>query len=49
MICIAARKKENGNGSILPGLGRDEIFFVGEGRERFENPLQCHPLVCDAK
>ncbi len=36
---ISSRKKENGNGSILPGLGRDEIFFVGEGRERFENPL----------
>ncbi len=28
------------------GLGREEIHFVGVGRERFENSLPCHPLVC---
>ncbi len=26
------------------GTGRDS-FFVGVGRERFENSLPCHPLV----
>ncbi len=26
------------------GTGRD-FFFVGVGRERFENPLPCHPLL----
>ncbi len=22
------------------------FFSVGVGRERFENPLPCHPLIC---
>ncbi len=26
------------------GTSQDDIFFVGVGRERFENPLPCHPL-----
>ncbi len=37
----------NGTGfspSFFVGLGWD-FFFVGVGRERFENPLPCHPLL----
>ncbi len=30
--------------SFFMGLGQD--FFVEVGRERFENPLPCHPLPC---
>ncbi len=30
--------------SFLMGLG--QVFFVEVGRERFENPLPCHPLPC---
>ncbi len=40
-------------GVILPGVEQFfrrigmalDIFFVGEGRERFENPLPSHPLL----
>ncbi len=28
------------------GTGCFIYFFVGVGRERFENPLPCHSLVC---
>ncbi len=39
----------SGRDGIFPqffvGLGRDEINFVGVGRERFENSLPCHPLI----
>ncbi len=38
--------------SCFVGLGRDGkgfififVFFVGVGRERFESPFPCHPLV----
>ncbi len=34
--------------TFFVGLGWDEIFFVGVGRERFKNPLLCHPLVQSA-
>ncbi len=42
-----------GMGVILPGVEQFfrrigtalDIFFVGEGRERFENPLPSHPLL----
>ncbi len=27
-------------------MGFSPSFFVGLGRERFENSLPCHPLVC---
>ncbi len=36
---------ERDSPSFFVGLGRDDIFFVGVGREKFENPLPCHPLV----
>ncbi len=36
---------ERDSPSFFVGLGRDDIFFVGVWRERFENPLPCHPLV----
>ncbi len=32
--------------SFFVGLGRDKIFFVGMGWDRFGNPLPCHPLLC---
>ncbi len=47
----------NGSHSSGIGTGQDfppvfswdwdgtRFFFVGVGRERFENPLLCHPLV----
>ncbi len=48
----------NGSHSSGSGTGRDfppvfswdwdgkRLIFVGVGRERFENSLPCHPLVC---
>ncbi len=48
----------NGSHSSGSGTGRDfppvfswdwdgkRYIFVGVGRERFENSLLCHPLVC---
>ncbi len=48
----------NGSHSSGSGTGRDfppvfswdwdgtRFFSVGVGRERFENPLPCHPLMC---
>ncbi len=39
----------SGTGRDFPqffrGIGTGRYYFVGVGRERFENSLPCHPLV----